>query len=225
VAPEPAWKTTALSSVPAIADAANAAVLDAAEAASATGRRAQRDAELVALLQSSATGNAGAFEHFYDLTTCYAQTLARRMLNAADVDDVVADAYFQAWRDCRSFDAERGSPVTWLLTIVRSRALDLLRRRKASPEQAADDTAGHEPADAESPGPIDLLQTIESRTRLHAALATLSPQERWVLALAYYRELSHREVCEQTGMPLGTVKSLILRAQAKLRALLAEGSS
>jgi RNA polymerase sigma-70 factor (ECF subfamily) len=225
VAPAPAWKTTALSSVPAIADAANAAVLDAADAASALGRRAQRDAELVALLQSSATGNAGAFERFYDLTTCYAQTLARRMLNAADVDDVVADAYFQAWRDCRSFDAERGSPVTWLLTIVRSRALDLLRRRKASPEQAADDTAGHEPADAESPGPIDLLQTIESRTRLHAALATLSPQERWVLALAYYRELSHREVCEQTGMPLGTVKSLILRAQAKLRALLAEGGS
>lgn len=224
-APAPAWETTALSTVPAIADAANAAVLDAAEAASAMSRRAHRDAELVALLQSAATGNASAFEGFYDLTTCYAHTLARRMLNAADVEDVVADAYFQAWRDCRSFDAERGSPVTWLLTIVRSRSLDLLRRRKASPEQAADDATEQSTADAEGAGPPDLLQTIESRTRLHAALLTLSPQERWVLALAYYRELSHREVCEQTGMPLGTVKSLILRAQAKLRAVLAEGRS
>jgi RNA polymerase sigma-70 factor (ECF subfamily) len=57
---------------------------------------------------------------------------------------------------------------------------------------------------------------------VHAALARLSPNERWVLGLAYYADLSHREICAQTALPLGTVKSLILRAQAKLREQLAD---
>lgn len=215
-----AWGLPDLSSVP--TTAANAAVLDEAHDTTLLARRAHRDAELVVLLQSAATGNAAAFERFYDITTCHAQTLARRMLPAADVDDVVADAYFQAWRDCRAFDAGRGSPVTWLLTIVRSRALDLLRRHRASPEQAGDDTDADSAAASDHPEPPDLLAGIEASTRLHTALASLSAQERWVLSLAYYRELTHREVCEQTGLPLGTVKSLILRAQAKLRAMLSE---
>lgn len=70
-------------------------------------------------------------------------------------------------------------------------------------------------------GPDELMSGMQSGGRLHGALAQLSSNERWVLGLAYYRELSHREICEQTGLPLGTVKSLILRAQAKLREQLA----
>ena len=184
--------------------------------------RARRDAELAQWLCAAAGGNVTAFERFYEVTVGYAHAVARRMLTPADVDDVVADAYFQAWREARSFDVQRGSPVTWLLTIVRSRALDLLRRHKASPEIACDDEPGALAACADAGGPPDLLDCVESCSRLHRALAALSAQERWVLGLAYFRELSHREVCEQTGLPLGTVKSLILRAQAKLRALLAE---
>ncbi|TMH10511.1 MAG: sigma-70 family RNA polymerase sigma factor, partial [Betaproteobacteria bacterium] len=169
-------------------------------------RHSERDAQLVALLQAAASGNATAFESVYDLTVAYAEALARRMLPSADVDDVVADAYFQAWRDARQFDAERGSPVTWLLTILRSRALDLLRHRKASPEVVAgDEDTSHA---CEAAGPPDLLASVEAHSRLHRALSALSAQERWVLGLAYYRELSHREVSEQTGLPLGSVKSL-----------------
>jgi len=185
--------------------------------------RAARDVELASLLKAAATGDAAAFERFYDQTNAYAQALARRMLGAIDVDDVVADAYFQTWRDARQFDDSRGSPVTWLLTIVRSRALDLLRHLKASPECPCDDDVADQAEATASFAPPDLLSGIEAASRLHAALATLSAQERWVLALAYYRELTHREVCAQTGLPLGTVKSLILRAQAKLRSILQEG--
>jgi RNA polymerase sigma-70 factor, ECF subfamily len=187
--------------------------------------RGTRDAQLAAWLAAAANGDAAAFERYYDATIAYAQTLARRMLPGGDVEDIVADAYFQAWREVRQFDAARGSPVTWLLTIVRSRSLDLLRRHKASPEvPSADDNPGDE-AGAETPGPGDLLAGIEAHSHLHRALQSLSGQERWVLGLAYYRELTHREVSEQTGLPLGTVKSLILRAQAKLRGLLAEAAA
>ena len=182
--------------------------------------RAERDVMLASLLAEAAAGKTAAFESFYDTTIGYARALARRMVKATDLDDLLAEAYFQAWREAARFDAERGSAVTWLLTLVRSRALDLLRRQRASHEVEADTDSMPETASG-LPGPDELLSGTQAGTHLHAALALLSPNERWVLGLAYYAELTHREICEQTGLPLGTVKSLILRAQAKLRDQLA----
>lgn len=198
----------------------NASSLDpsAVDAAPDAGRAA-RDAQLCALVGQAATGDAQAFERFYDATVGYAQALARRMLAAHDLDDVLAEAYFQAWREANRFDAARGSPVTWLLTIVRSRALDLLRRHRASHECEAPESLA-EPA-ADVPGPQELLASVEAGCALHAALAALSPQERWLLGLAYFRELTHAQISLATGLPLGTVKSSILRAQGKLRQLIA----
>ena len=182
--------------------------------------RAQRDEQLAQLMQRAATGDAAAFEQFHDATVGYAQGLARRMVPAADLEDVLSDAYFQAWRDAARFDAARGGPVTWLLTLVRSRALDLLRhQRSTAAVECHDPHADDAPADA--PGPQDLLSALESGCALHAALAALSAQERWLLGLAYYRELSHAQISSATGLPLGTVKSAILRAQGKLRDTLA----
>jgi RNA polymerase sigma-70 factor (ECF subfamily) len=178
--------------------------------------RAARDRELADWLRAAAAGDHTAFERFYDATLGYAHAVARRMLRPADLEDLLADAYFQAWREAPRFDAGRGSPVTWLLTLVRSRCLDLLRHQRASPEvENEHDT--HDERPSHEPGPDQLLEAIESGTRLHAALAALSAHERWVLGLAYWREMTHREICEVTALPLGTVKSLILRAQAKLR--------
>ena len=192
----------------------NVGLTDAAQA-----ERAERDAMLAGLLAEAAAGNTTAFESFYDATVGYARALARRMVKASDLDDLLADAFFQAWREAARFDPERGSAVTWLLTLVRSRALDLLRRQRATHEVEADTDSQPETA-SDLPGPDELLGGTQAGTRLHAALALLSSNERWVLGLAYYSDLSHREICEQTGLPLGTVKSLILRAQNKLRAQL-----
>jgi RNA polymerase sigma-70 factor (ECF subfamily) len=182
--------------------------------------RGERDARLAGLLVEAAAGQTTAFEAFYDATFGYARALARRMVRPSDLDDLLADAYFQAWREAARFDVGRGSAVTWLLTLVRSRALDLLRRQRAS-HQVEAETDTPPDAASELPGPEELVSGTETGTRLHAALAQLSPNERWVLGLAYYADLSHREICERTGLPLGTVKSLILRAQAKLRERLA----
>jgi RNA polymerase sigma factor (sigma-70 family) len=184
---------------------------DATEAA-----RAERDGALAALLQQACAGSTSAFEAFYDQTFGYAQALARRMLGRrAELDDVLSSAYFQVWRELSRFDAQRGSAVTWLLTIVRSRALDTLRLARSDPDPAFLDEAAAIPSD--EPAPDELLQSAQTGSRLHAALATLNAQERWVLALAYFREMSHGQVASVTGLPLGTVKSLILRAQGKLR--------
>ena len=196
-------------------EAANAAA-DTPEPAVDPQRRA-RDERLAALLQRSAAGDAQAFEAFYDASVVHARTLARRILRDAELDDVLAEAFFQAWRDAARFDAARGSAMAWLLTIVRTRALDLLRQR-----QLRGHGAEAEPADAASdePGPPDLLAQAQAGTRLHAALGRLSQQERWLLGLAYYRDHTHVQIAATTALPLGTVKSVLLRAQHKLRALL-----
>jgi RNA polymerase sigma-70 factor, ECF subfamily len=179
--------------------------------------RARRDARLAGWLLQAAGGDAAAFEQFYDATIGYAHALARRLLRDADIDDVLAEAYFQAWREAPRFDAARGSAVTWLLTRVHSRAIDQCRQR--TPAAASDDdTLAQQPSDL--PGPDDLLALAQAGSRLYDALAALSAQERWVLGLAYFRELSHAATARATGLPLGTVKSLVLRAQHKLRTLM-----
>ena len=177
------------------------------------------DEPLAACLARAAAGQATAFEAFYDATVGPARALARRMLDAADVPDVLADAYFDAWRQAARYDPTRGSAVAWLLTMVRSRALDHLRwQRRQTVVPAGDalpDLASTEP------DPSEQLWQQQAGSRLHAALAGLSVAERWVLGLAYFRDLSHAAIAQATGLPLGSVKSLIGRAQSKLRRQLA----
>jgi len=183
-------------------------------------QRRLRDERLAGLLTRSADGDAVAFEAFYDTCVVHARTLARRMLRDADLDDVLADAFFQAWREASRFDARRGSPLTWLLTIVRTRALDCLRLRASRLAAGSDDEADEISSD--QPGPAELLAQVQTGSRVQRALAELSPQERWLLALAYYRDLTHAQIATATALPLGTVKSCLLRAQQKLRERLAD---
>jgi RNA polymerase sigma-70 factor (ECF subfamily) len=180
---------------------------------------ADRDSQLVTLLRSAASGNARAFDAFYTATVRQAMSLARRIAGEAYADDVLADAYFQAWREADRFDGSRGTAMAWLLTLTRSRALDRLRQetlRHAGLAGAPDhDTDANQSSDER--GPPDLLESVEARSRLHNLLTELSPNERWVLGLAYFRDHSQSEIARITGLPLGTVKSLINRAQHKLR--------
>ena len=178
-----------------------------------------RDKELAALLQAAAAGDAHAFETFYSATVRSAMAVVRRIAGDAYTEDVLADCYFQAWRGAAQFDAARGSALAWLLTMARSRALDRLRS-----ENLRHGGVGGAPAfDADQaqqcgePGPEQLLESVQANSRLHAALAQLSANERWVLGLAYFRDHSQSEIAQVTGLPLGTVKSLINRAQHKLR--------
>jgi RNA polymerase sigma-70 factor (ECF subfamily) len=184
------------------------------------------DARLAALVAAAARGDGRAFESFYEATARLALAVVRRIVGSAHAEDVLADCYFQAWREASRFDASRGSALAWLLTMARSRALDRLRQELLRHGGAA----GAPALDAEAlagsaPGPDELLESTQAHSRLHAALAALSANERWVLGLAYFRDLRQPEIARATGLPLGTVKSLMTRAQHKLRARLAPRSA
>jgi RNA polymerase sigma-70 factor, ECF subfamily len=188
---------------------------------------ALRDEALASLLSAAARGDAQSFERFYNRTIDYAHALARRVAGGNFSEDVLSDAYFQAWRDVARFDVARGNALSWLLVIVRSRALDRLRaeslRHGGLP--GAPDVDLTESEDIDVPGPDTLLETAQSATQLHRAMAKLSSNERWVIALAYFRDLSHSEIAALTSLPLGTVKSLLTRSQQKLRAMLSSTTS
>jgi RNA polymerase sigma-70 factor (ECF subfamily) len=180
--------------------------------------RQERDEQLAGLLRLAAGGDARAFELFYSGTVRCAMALVRRIVGDAYAEDVLSDSYFQAWRHASQYDPARGSAVTWLLTLTRSRALDRLRQetlRHGGITGAPAFEPGQEPA--HEAGPEQLLEGVQARSCLHAALAQLSATERWVLGLAYYRDLTQTEIASATGLPLGTVKSLASRAQRKLR--------
>ena len=186
-----------------------------------------RDTQHAALLAASAQGDARAFEEFYTLTIGVATAVVRRVAGNNHTDDVLSDAYFQAWQQACQFDPQRGNALSWFLTIARSRALDRWRGESVrhggqcgAPEfdaQALEDEGGI--------GPDTLLESTQASSRLHAALTRLSSNERWVLGLAYFRELTHTEIATLTGLPLGTIKSLINRSQHKLREAMASASS
>jgi RNA polymerase sigma-70 factor, ECF subfamily len=181
-----------------------------------------RNRELAALVSATAKGDAQAFESFYERTIHFASAVARRIVGNNYLEDVLSECYLQAWRDASRFDVERGNAVSWIVTIARSRALDRLRQEnlRHAGLSGAPDPEEAEIADEETPGPDTLLESVQAASALHVALGKLSANERWCIALAYYRDLSHSEIATLTGLPLGTVKSLINRAQQKLRELM-----
>lgn len=179
----------------------------------------ERDAHHAALLAAAAQGDARAFEEFYRLTIDLATAVVRRIAGPNQTEDVLSDAYFQAWQQARQFDPLRGSALSWFLTTARSRALDRWRaeRLRHGGLDGAPEFDAPALQDEASPGPDTLLEATQAGQHLHAALTRLSANERWVLGLAYYRDLTHSEIAALTGLPLGTVKSLISRSQSKLR--------
>ncbi len=183
---------------------------------------AARDRELAELLAASAKGDARAFERFYERSVHYAYAAARRIVGDAYAEDVMADAFFQAWREASRYDASRGNAIGWIVTIVRTRALDRARSESLRHGGALGAPAFDEATldDAATPGPDALLEHTQASTALHRAMASLSANERWCLGLAYFRELSHSEIAATTGLPLGSVKTHISRSQQKLRVAL-----
>jgi RNA polymerase sigma-70 factor (ECF subfamily) len=178
------------------------------------------EAALLDHIRAIAGGDEAAFAAFYDATVGLVYGLALRILrDASEAEEVVSDVYLQVWRQAARFDAARGVARAWLVTIARSRALDTLRKRDPA-EPREDAGALDDLAVSNTPDPPDWLSAVERGQTLHAALARLSPEQRQMLALAYFRGLSHQEICDHTGIPLGTVKTHLRKALDALRVIL-----
>ena len=190
----------------------------AAAAARDSAAGAAADAELVRRMRSKDERALGAF---YDRWFPVVHGVVSRMLESPDdVEDVVEEAFWQAWRQAERFEVERGSVQTWLLTIARSRALDRLRARRRLREEPLVDV-GATDADTSVPtAPSDPAADAEHAERsriVRAALADLPAEQREALELGYFGGLSQSEIAEQTGLPLGTIKTRMRLALQKLR--------
>ncbi len=168
------------------------------------------------LVAQIAGQHEAALSELYDLTVGKVLSLATLMMNdPEDAEEVTCDVYTQVWHGAGSYDGQRSSVMTWLLMICRSRALDALRRRRTLAKK-------HERIELEEPTrtvppPDELLNLVEEGTAVHAALAALGPVRRQLVALAYFRGMTHEEIAASTGMPIGTVKSHIRRALKTMR--------
>ncbi len=172
------------------------------------------------LVQRMAAGDAAALATLYDLSVERLHTVALRVLgDAADAEEAVADAYVQAWEQAARYDPQRGSVLAWLSLLARSRALDR-RRRRGDPARRVDGVAAERALADEAcgaPQGADLVEWLQQGSALRAALATLAPQPRRLIALAFLEDLSHSEIARRTGLPVGTVKSHIRRGLERLR--------
>lgn len=173
----------------------------------------------VRLIRQIADGNRDAFQHFYDLFASLAFTLAVRILrDRAAAEDLLQEAFFQLWNQAASYSQERGSPEAWVITIIRSRAIDKLRsirRRERSFVPMTDPTGKEYDRTVESSA-----NASDAKITVNSALAQLSESQRQVLELAYFDGLTQSEIAGRLKEPLGTVKTRMRVALGRLRELL-----
>ena len=186
-------------------------------AAPGVGRTAGSEDE--SLVRRMAAGDDEALGVLYDKWSPVVHGVVSRLLRQSDdVEDVVEETFWQAWRQAARFDATRGAVQTWLLTIARSRALDRvrsLRRRREEPLEGDDgETVVQQVAEGD---PGQDAEASERRRIVVAALSGLPAEQREALELGYFGGLSQSEIAERTGQPLGTVKTRMRLAMQKLR--------
>ncbi|MGQ3050979.1 MAG: sigma-70 family RNA polymerase sigma factor [Roseateles sp.] len=161
----------------------------------------------------------------YEATLSRVYGLVLRLVRRSQLaEEVAEDVYFQVWRQAPRFDPERGRPLTWLLGMARSRAIDAIRREARFQHEELDEEGAAVSGPATGSGD-ELLAVAQGHAELHRALLLLKPQPRQLVALAFFNGLSHEEIASQTHLPLGTVKSQIRRALITLREALGDNGA
>jgi RNA polymerase sigma-70 factor (ECF subfamily) len=175
------------------------------------------------LLGRIRTGDAAALGVLYDRHGPVAYTLAKALTGSgATAEEIVCDAFAQVWQSSATFDVQRGSPVAWLLTITRSRALDWRRKHNRQThllEKAASAAPDGWALPVSSPGdaPDRSAEKMETRRLVRSSLDELPEAQRRVIELAYFGGLTQTEIAAELDQPLGTVKTRMRSGMSKLR--------
>lgn len=183
------------------------------------------DATLQDLIERVAARDDRALKSLYDLTSAKLYGLALQITGQHDrAEDVLQETFLQVWRTAADYRASLSPPLAWLGLIVRSRALDQLRRQKVAREHLTDtiDETLAETLDGDADDPLDVSLASQQARALHQCLARLDRKQRAVVCLAYLHDLSHSELAQQLKLPLGTVKTWIRRALDQLRVCMAQ---
>ena len=177
--------------------------------------------DLESLVSAMAAGDAAALSCIYEQTVAQVFGIARCMLRSKeDAEEIVCDVYTHAWQTAGSYDPARGSVMAWLAIMARNRSVDRLRQRRR--HLALNDAEQHPedwPADP-ALGPEHILARLQTGSAVHRALESLPAERRRLIALAFFQDMSHQEIADSTGIPLGTVKSHVRRALCVLQAAL-----
>ncbi|WP_414718897.1 sigma-70 family RNA polymerase sigma factor [Undibacterium sp.] len=176
-------------------------------------------------LAAVANKDAGAFRSLYDASSPKLFGFALRILSKRELaEEVLQESFVNIWNNAGSYQPSLAAPMTWMTTIVRNRAFDLLRRLDHDVEIDADnfDMEVMNALEANDPTPIESLQLTQDAKALARCFARLEGLHRQAMALAFYHDLSHSEVAEQMKLPMGTVKTWIRRGLDKLRTCLSK---
>ncbi|MBI1405038.1 MAG: sigma-70 family RNA polymerase sigma factor [Caulobacter sp.] len=157
------------------------------------------------------------FEHYAPRVKGY---LIRLGLDAARSEELAQEVLVTVWRKAASFDPAKASVSTWIFRIARNRRIDVFRRDRTAVLDVDDPAL----APPEAPDPSDGVAAGQQRKRITAALGDLPEDQRDLVRRAFYDDLSHSEIAEATGLALGTVKSRLRLAFAKLRAALGDAT-
>jgi RNA polymerase sigma-70 factor (ECF subfamily) len=172
------------------------------------------------LLARVVKGDQQAFSQLYDHSSTLLFTLALRILgNREEAVELLQDVYCEVWRKVSRYDIGRGTPVAWLITLTKSRAIDRLRARASRGYQATNSLEAGTAAEVADPGPspFETQADQELRIAVGAAVAGLPVAQQQAIELAYYEGLSHAEIASRLNQPLGTVKTRIKLGMSRLR--------
>ena len=164
-----------------------------------------------------------ALSELYDRYSRLVYSIALNALgDPGEAEEIVQDVFFRVWERAETYQSEQGKVVAWLARIARNRSIDQIRRQKVriDASSVAWEDLIVEPADEQdTEWEVELRQ---QQQRLRLAVAQLPPEQKEVLSLAYFQGLSHQEIADRLGQPLGTVKTRLRLAMQKLRDLLTE---
>lgn len=182
--------------------------------------------DLEKLLAYTALADQQAFAALYQATRRRAWAICLRLLRDPSVaEDAMQDAYVKVWHQAASYRPAQGSAQAWLAAVVRNTCLDKLRALGREPVDSMDAMdAPVDPADT-APGPEQVLERSMSHGTLERCFGALKPQQRELLTQTYVMGHSHRELASQSGIALGTIKTVIRRAVIALRECLGEGAA
>lgn len=173
------------------------------------------------LIAQTAQGDQTALATFYDRTSPQVFGLIYKILNNREAaEEVTLDVYTQVWRQAHTYDATRGRPGAWLMTLARTRAIDRFRAGAAEYGRIESLDAAELFASSEDTPEQDVAGQ-ERRRYVQRALAMLNEEQRHAVALAYFYGLSQSEIAEKLQLPLGTIKTRIRLGMIKLREALA----
>jgi len=174
------------------------------------------------LLARVALRDRAAFEHLYRASCSHLYSVSLRILrNESRADEVLQEAYVNIWHGAAGYNASVGTPMTWMINIVRNKSIDLLRSRKSESASTTelDEEAMSVPADAATE-PHRMLDDSLIKAKISDCMQALSSMQRQAVALAYYRGMVHTDIASALNAPLGTAKGWVRRGLDQLKSCL-----